>query len=768
MSLQNIPQELRALPQWVCAGTNKQPLNPRTGQPASVIDPTTWGTFEEAMHCGYLHIGFVLSMDDPYSIIDLDDPSQKKINSIQIQNTNETEVEELRQFQRQILDAFPSYAEYSQSGKGVHIIVRGGIGQGVRKHKVEVYSCGRYMICTGKILKPLPITEQQPLLTMLAETLSEDDSKKSDLIQIESHVSDDDLREMAAIAKNSDKFEMLWAGDWQTDYESQSEADFALLAMLAFYTKDNEQVRRVFRLSALGQREKATKNDNYLNRALTKIRGRELPDIDFSTLITKQNEFPASIQQKLVRNEQSLLLLQEPAKGNGVPRCDNKSVSFPSGFVGELAEYIHSSAIRPVREIALCASIALTAGVIGRTFNISGTGLNQYLIMLAKTGSGKEGAATGIDSMVSATRLQIPLIDEFIGPSAFASGQALIRVLDQHPCFVSVLGEFGLTLQQLCSPHANAAQIMLKKVLLDIYAKSGQSKVLRSSVYSDSDKNTKAIRAPNVTILGESTPETFYSNIDAGSIAEGLIPRFSIFEYTGPRPPSNPNAFHAPSEALIRAFAALASTATASEQNRQCVPVQQDAYSLNLFKEFDSYCDDEINNSSADIAKQLWNRAHLKALKLAALLSAGANPYQPIISQSSADWAIELVSQDIKKLLAKFDVGEVGTGDVRLELDVRRAIEAYFKMSAWDRQSYGTPKKMQTLDLVPLNFLRRRVRQLVGFKTDRRGATKALSDTIDALCEAGTLVRINPIQAREQCGTSSPVFGTGENWVPTE
>lgn len=43
-----IPDELRALSQWVSAGADKAPINPRTGYPASATDPTTWGTYEEA------------------------------------------------------------------------------------------------------------------------------------------------------------------------------------------------------------------------------------------------------------------------------------------------------------------------------------------------------------------------------------------------------------------------------------------------------------------------------------------------------------------------------------------------------------------------------------------------------------------------------------------------------------------------------------------------------------------------------------------------
>lgn len=783
--IQNIPHELRALPQWVSAGTDKLPLNPRTGQKASVTDPSTWGTFEEATGTGYAHVGFVLSTSDPYCVIDLDDPTTRKIAGVVEAEPDLEKVARITQRHGRILEAFGSYAEVSQSGKGVHIVVRASVVHGVRRDKVEVYSDSRYMIFTGNVLKNLPITDQQGLVSALFAEMEAEAPATVELEQVEGHLSDEELYNMGCNAANGEKFRKLWRGEWQGNplYESQSEADFALLAMLGFYSEDNEQVRRVFRFSALGKRDKATKNDKYLNFALSKIRAKTPPPVDFSGLLARGSALvPDPLPKTPPKPGKPPLRMaagwvpsyenpdnahcEPPAEPEEVPQT-TEGLAFPPGFVGELAGYILASAIRPVPEIALCAAIALTAGVVGRAYNISGTGLNQYLIVLAETGSGKEGAATGIDAMISAARVTVPMIDEFIGPSAFASGQALIRVLDKHQCFVSVLGEIGLTLQQICSPNANGAQVMLKKVLLDIYAKSGHQKVLRSSVYSDTDKNTKAIQAPNVTLFGESNPGKFYEGLDAGIISEGLLPRFSIFEYTGPRPRANPNAFFPPPEPLVRAFGSLAAVAMAAQQNRACSPVQLDEEAFALLgpgKEFDRFADDEINKTGADVTKHLWNRAHLKALKMSALIAVGVNPYQPIVTRELALWAIRLVCRDIQRLLAKFEGGEVGTGDVRQELDVRRAVAAYLKMSSAERLAYQCPEKMATLPLIPLHYLRRRLRLLVNFKNDRRGATVALTKTLDALVDGEVLCRLSPIQARDNCGTTSPVFGLGPAW----
>lgn len=70
-----IPAELKALPQWVIwrpQGDKKVPINPKTGKPASINDPSTWGTYLEAKGRDSDRLGFVLTGDDPYVGIDRD------------------------------------------------------------------------------------------------------------------------------------------------------------------------------------------------------------------------------------------------------------------------------------------------------------------------------------------------------------------------------------------------------------------------------------------------------------------------------------------------------------------------------------------------------------------------------------------------------------------------------------------------------------------------------------------------------------------------
>lgn len=780
--IQNIPFELQRLNQWVCAGDNKLPINPHTGAAADVTNPSTWGTFLEARSCSMRHIGFVLSKDDPYTIIDLDDPRKNS------KGEWETDVELVKartQRHCKILELFESYAEYSQSGYGIHIIVKGKIPKGCRRDRVEVYSDSRYMICTGKPYNTLPISEQQGLLDRLFAEMNVASREEVELVQIDGALTDDQIYNMASTAANANKFNALWQGQWQNNplYPSQSEADFALISMLCFYTKDNEQVRRLFRFSALGQREKATRNDKHLNYALKKIRAEEIPTADISELLAKaqacrvsrieqQNTdkaqdtqgndsfsatptLPLDTDDKIEADKTKVFLASEPVVLGLTQTEHSEAFSYPPGFVGDLAEYFYSSAVMPVKEIALVAALGLCAGVVGRSYNISNTGLNQYIVLIAKTGVGKEGISNAIESTIAQVRSQIPGADQFIGPASFGSGQGLLRTLQKQNCFISVLGEFGITLESICDPKANTATQMLKKVILDLYNKSGFHSMLRPTVYSDTDKNLNSVQAPNVTIVGETTPSTFYDKLDLSHLQSGLIPRFIIVEYTGLSPEFNKRAGLPASKQLIDKFAELAAVALTTTQNRTFCPVQMDSDADKLSDSFRAYCRKE-QNEGQEVEQQLWSRAHLKALRLAGLIAVGCNMHEPIVNKEIALWAFEFIRNETSTTVAKFKNYEFGNGEARQESDLKRALQTWFEMSLPHRRRWESNETVHTIDAVPQSYLYNRVKALVSFKEDKRGAITALKVLLGILNETEALTKV--AGCRTQC------FVKGPNW----
>lgn len=732
MQFHNVPPELQALKQWVISRSveDKIPRNPKTGQLASSVDPSTWGTFQEAVQSGASQIGFVLTPWDPYTIIDLDNKPEKPCTPEQLE------------LHRRILDAVPSYTEISTSGSGYHIVVKGSIPAAVHRDNVEIYSHSRYMIFTGNVVKPYAINDAQEVLNNMYSQMYVENTRLA-LVDEEEIFSDDDIVHMAFSADNGFKFDALCKGQWdQFGYPSQSEADLALISMLTFYTRSNEQVKRIFRLTELGQRDKAKKNDKYLNFAIGRCRTTQAQPVDISIIDENVDKFAQSMIGKTAPMASSDFnsFINPPAQPF-IP-THHEEVNFPPGLIGEVAEYIYQSAIRPVKTVALAGAITLVAGIVGRSYNFSNTGLNQYIVLLATTGTGKEGAQNGIGNLINKIALKVPSAHDFFGPGAYSSGQALIRTLDERKSYFSIMGEFGLTLSRITDPRANAADKTFRKVILDLYGKSGWNQWLQASVYADKEKNTKQVRAPSLTILGESTPEEFFGSLTTRNIADGLVPRFTLFQYKGKRPPRNRNAGFEPSDILVDKLVDLTSKALNSDaQNINC-PVGIDPAASELLDAFDIRADNEINNPEADDAcKQLWNRAHLKALKLAALIAVGVNYHNPVIRKDHAEYAIQIINADIEMMLGNFDAGLMAGDEVRREHLVLEACRAYLAMDYNKRLTYIKNTSLAKLEVIPMAFLRRRLRNVSDFAY--AGDTgRALDNAIKSLVDMGDLVQV--------------------------
>ncbi|MFA5511431.1 MAG: hypothetical protein WC313_03190 [Candidatus Kapaibacterium sp.] len=763
MDFNNIPHEMRIYPQWVVwryEDTNskkptKVPYSAKTGHLASVTDPNTWAGFDEcvnAMSSGwYAGIGFVLTENDPYSFIDLDDTKG-----------DQTALDR----QIKIFNEFNSYAERSPSGSGLHIIVKGAIPSGRRRSFIEVYSSLRYMTMTGDVYRNAPINDCNELLNVLWGQMGQGSVAVAHYAGLaEAKETDEQVYNRAVAAANGDKFAELYAGKWEGMYASQSEADFALVDIIAFYTQNRAQISRMFRASGLGQRDKA-KRDDYVSYMLNKCFDRMLPPVDVDGLRNKLDEAIAKKEAAdraaaLSQNSEATPHPQAPAPNLNEA---SKVYSVPPGLVGEIAQYIYAQAPRPVPEIALAGALGLVAGIVGRAYNISGTGLNQYVLLLAPTGTGKEAIASGIDKLMAQVIRTVPAASDFIGPGEIASSQAIIKYMSRGPTsFVSLVGEFGIYLQQMASVNAPPHLTGLRRFLLDAYNKSGEGKVLRPSIYSDKDKNTAAVLAPSFTLLGESTPEKFYEGLHEGLISEGLLPRFTMIEYHGERPVLNPGHLSAqPSFELIDRLSTLCAHALMLNSQHKAIHVQTDATARELFQQFDAHCDANINTSDREVRRHLWNRAHVKALKLAGIIAVGCNPYDPTITADVASWAINLVVADVRNLLARFDAGEIGIdNDETKQLAKVIATVKDFVVSPWPDVAKYAGEGMSNLHsnrIVPYSYVQRRLAAVAVFRKDRIGASGAIKRALKTLCERGDLQEVSRATLAKDYGTSAVAY----------
>ncbi len=265
----NCPSCLRERNQWVAwkyvergGKPTKAPVNPHDGSLASSTDATTWGTFAQAIEAcrrnsALAGVGFVFTADDPYCGVDLDDSLDESTG-------------ELKPWAQQIVDRLDSYTEISPSGSGLKVFIKANKpGSRCRKAyedgEVEIYDRDRFFTVTGNRLPSIPAEvnlRQESLDFVYAQVFGNDEPgansassasrgpEPSDSGTVA--LSDDEIIDLASKQRRSGpKFQTLWAGDWNSHFNSASEADSSVVFTLAFYTKDPEQIDRIFRQSQL-------------------------------------------------------------------------------------------------------------------------------------------------------------------------------------------------------------------------------------------------------------------------------------------------------------------------------------------------------------------------------------------------------------------------------------------------------------------------------------------------------------------------------------
>lgn len=277
-----VPAELKQLKQW-CGfrfekrGTKmtKIPIDANTGKAGKSNDESTWSDFQTALSAitdlGLDGLGFYFKK--PYFGIDIDDV-WTEIERYKMDDIDDNMVYEF-------IEMMGSYAEYSPSGTGIHILCKGKLPEGGRrKGNVEMYSSGRFFTVTGNIASQYKgVVDGTESVKYLHNKYIQKQEVAQQYIRSDYDslidLPEDEIVKAALNSKKGKRFEVFLNGGWEAFYNSHSEADMAFANDLAFWTgRDYSKMDSIFRNSSL-MREKwdeKRKNSIYgrdtLNKAI--------------------------------------------------------------------------------------------------------------------------------------------------------------------------------------------------------------------------------------------------------------------------------------------------------------------------------------------------------------------------------------------------------------------------------------------------------------------------------------------------------------------
>lgn len=341
-------------------------------------------------------------------------------------------------------------------------------------------------------------------------------------------------------------------------------------------------------------------------------------------------------------------------KGIGIP---DALLTVP-GILGDVVKYSAATAIRSQPQFDVQAALALGSVIMGRRFITDHENMSSlFFLNVAPTGSGKEHANTVIERLLEAAGLM-----HLRGPNGYTSAPGVLSALYDKPAHVAIIDEFGA---MLTSAQARGNHHKQDALTMIMEAFGRQTATLRNVGYATLGlkQAQKAaldvhVARPSLTLLGMTTPETFFDAIGAKDVASGFLNRFLIVQSRIGRKKARRNI-----QAEIRSgiIEWMQATASAGESN-----IVQDAgpefppeavivpFSARAHELFDQYEDhilawqEKLPPSGAG----MLNRTREIAMRVALIVSRSLGESE--ISETAAQWAIDYVDFYARETLEHF------------------------------------------------------------------------------------------------------------------
>lgn len=496
-----IPESLKLMPHWLTWGVVNDTKVPN----GKANDPFTWHSFDRIKH--HERIAYVFHESDSFTGIDLDDCIDKD--------------GEFSAFGDEILELFhgKAYAETSPSGTGIKLWVRAKKPPNTRcKHgtMLEVYDSNRFFAVTGDVIGDyddcrIDATKELHELCdrYLRNVVATQPSPKATFLLPSKSILSERLSEYAS------RFEPVHEGgrnhaafnhagnlrailDEYGNHPSEEEI-IDLMRQWNFTNSpplDDDELLKVIRSSAHNGTARAIKHHEEQTQAECTLENIEE---------ILANLWPESME----RDEDS----DEEFCKSIIPDC---------GLLRGVYDFYSEVCYRHSSVMGLAVAISLCETILGRRVR-SQTDMrtNDYNLILAPTGSGKEACESTITKLLMAAdasgSLQLP--------PDIQSGNGLMHAISLQPCSIWVCDEFGKILNAVLDKKGNLHIKNIGSHLLKLYGKA--SGVYGGAAHSDGVRN-KVVQ-PHLVLLGLSTGSTVFSSVSTEQVSDGLIGRLAIF-----------------------------------------------------------------------------------------------------------------------------------------------------------------------------------------------------------------------------------------------
>ena len=374
--------------------------------------------------------------------------------------------------------------------------------------------------------------------------------------------------------------------------------------------------------------------------------------------------------------------LGEQSEGNEEPTVISPfTLVMPDGLVGDLTDYMLSTARRPQPLLSLGASLCAIGALMGRQYRTeSNLRSNLYVVGIADSGSGKNHAREIINEVFFEAGLA-----HHLGGNKIASGAGLLTALHRQPAILFQIDEFGMFLAAAADRRRSPRHITeILDNMTELYTAAGGIFLGAEYANRDGSNERRDINQPCLSVYGTTTPLHFWGALQGANVVDGSLARFLILPSDEDYPDENiaVGMRQAP-PALIAGLQSVAcggghqkgnlAGKTADQNtavNPTIVPMTEEARAR--FRLLSAELTGELRAASGTAFTAILARIGENALKLALIVAVGRDPTKPAIDLSAADWAIDFVRHYARRTM---EAVERHVADTETEAHLKRLKE---------------------------------------------------------------------------------------------
>lgn len=325
------------------------------------------------------------------------------------------------------------------------------------------------------------------------------------------------------------------------------------------------------------------------------------------------------------------------------------------GALGEVVRFANTTAPQPQPDFAVSAALALGSVVAGRRYAAQPRNnfTSLYFVNVGPSASGKEHARTIINAVLEAAEWP-----QLIGPAGYSSDSAVFSALLHQPAHIAIIDEIGALLGNAQADgmyYARAAMTALVEAW-GVCHRSLRPKANSTLGLAKDQADAllaRVVHNPALTLLGMTTPRTFYGSINEASIEGGFLSRLLVIQTEIGRQPLNAAAPLDVPEAIIQWVQAsrfhasergnLAATDLGAGARQSPTPIPTDAAALAVLNAYSEEARQSMDALDDEGMAELEGRSAEKAMRIAAIVAVSVDPCTPRITEGIAEWAVRYV-----------------------------------------------------------------------------------------------------------------------------